>query len=160
MTVMLAVGWECAVCGATRDVAEPFPWRCPNSLPLDRHHVLRLTSRESSDTPDAPNLGHAEANPFVRFDRRLAWSAFADAHGMAFAERRRLVLELDAMIARVDGHGFRTTPFGRSDALSAALGFSDRGGVWVKDETHAVGGSQKARHLMSILLHLLAAESF
>ncbi len=70
------------------------------------------------------------------------------------------MLELDATIAAVDGHGFRTTPFGRSDALSAALGFSDRGGVWVKDETHAVGGSQKARHLMSILLHLLAAESF
>jgi threonine synthase len=31
--------------------------------------------------------------------------------------------------------------------------------VWVKDETHNVSGSHKARHLVTILLHLLAAEA-
>ncbi len=30
--------------------------------------------------------------------------------------------------------------------------------MWVKDETGGVAGSQKARHLVTILLHLLAAE--
>ena len=39
------------------------------------------------------------------------------------------------------------------------LGFTDDGGVWVKDETGTSAGSHKARHLLSILLHLLAAES-
>jgi threonine dehydratase len=58
----------------------------------------------------------------------------------------------------VAGVGFVPTPFGRSDRLSDALGFADRGGVWVKDETGGVGGSQKARHLFTILLHLRAAE--
>jgi threonine dehydratase len=51
-----------------------------------------------------------------------------------------------------------TTPFARADALSAELGFASDGGVWVKDETHNVGGSHKARHLFTILLHLRAAE--
>jgi threonine dehydratase len=72
--------------------------------------------------------------------------------------RRRLVEELDLAIAEVAGTGFRPTPFGRSDTLSDALGFADGGGVWVKDETGGVGGSQKARHLFTILLHLRAAE--
>ncbi len=56
------------------------------------------------------------------------------------------------------GAGFRTTPFARSDALSEALGFADDGGIWVKDETHNVAGSHKARHLFTILLHLVTAE--
>ena len=71
----------------------------------------------------------------------------------------RLVQTVDDAIALVDGAGFGVTPFDRSVELSDALGFSARGGVWVKDETHGVAGSQKARHLMSILLHLLAAEA-
>ncbi len=69
-----------------------------------------------------------------------------------------MIGELDAAIAAVDGHGFTTTPFERADALSEELGFTVDGGVWVKDETHNVGGSHKARHLFPILLHLLAAE--
>ena len=46
-----------------------------------------------------------------------------------------------------------------ADALSDALGFARDGGVWVKDETGNVGGSHKARHLFTILLHLVAAEA-
>ncbi|NBO32930.1 MAG: pyridoxal-phosphate dependent enzyme, partial [Actinobacteria bacterium] len=46
----------------------------------------------------------------------------------------------------------------RAVALSDALGFSQNGGVWVKDETHNVAGSQKSRHLFTELLHLVAAE--
>jgi len=58
----------------------------------------------------------------------------------------------------VAGHGFTTTPFGRSALLSDQLGFSGAGGVWVKDETGNVAGSHKGRHLMGVLLHLEVAE--
>ena len=81
-----------------------------------------------------------------------------DGVGIADGRRAAIVAELDSRIAAVDGHGFVTTPFERADALSDELGFTGDGGVWVKDETHNVGGSHKARHLFPILLHLLAAE--
>ena len=65
-----------------------------------------------------------------------------------------LVNRLDSAVAAVDGHGFRVTPFTRNGPLSAALGLSDSGGVWVKDETGNVSGSHKARHLFGTLLEL------
>ena len=51
--------------------------------------------------------------------------------------------------------GFAVPPFARSDVLSDAVGAD----VWVKDETGNVGGSHKGRHLVTILLHLRAAEA-
>ncbi len=155
-----ALGWECAVCGARRDIAEPLPFRCPNATAADRHHVLRLRSREHLALAGTQEVHeNEEGNPFVRYDTRFAWAAFAAAHGMSADARRALVETVDSAIGQVDGVGFRVTPFARSGALSDQLGFSSAGGVWVKDETHNVAGSHKARHLMSVLLHLLAAES-
>jgi threonine synthase len=151
---MRVTGWRCAVCAAEVDIAAPFPWRCPNSTAHDRRHVLQIIENEA-DVP-APRSEHS--NPFLRHDADLAWAAYADANGMDHAARRQLVLELDDAVRAVAGVGFVLTPFGRSDALSDALGFADGGGVWVKDETGGVGGSQKARHLFTILLHLRAAE--
>jgi hypothetical protein len=58
----------------------------------------------------------------------------------------------DAMIDDFNARGFHTTPIERADALSDALGFTADGGVFVKDETHNVSGSHKARHLITILL--------
>jgi threonine dehydratase len=78
---------------------------------------------------------------------------------MTDAARRALVAQTDAAIAASSGTGFHVTPFERADALSDALGFTADGGVWVKDETAQVAGSHKPRHLFTILLHLLAAES-
>jgi len=144
-------GWQCRVCGAGVDIATAFPWRCPNSTSLDRRHVLTMVAG-----PPAPTV--PAANPFIAHDGDLAWAAFADANGLGLDERVGLVAELDHAVREVAGVGFVPTPFGRSDALSDALGFGDSGGVWVKDETGAVGGSQKARHLFTILLHLVAAE--
>ena len=156
---MRVTGWRCAVCAATVDIATPFPWRCPNSTTHDRRHLLQIVER---DQPDDDELDRDrlddDVNPYVRYDQEFAWAAYADANGMDLAARRGLVERLDAAVADVAGTGFRPTPFGRSDALSDALGFTDGGGVWVKDETGGVGGSQKARHLMTILLHLLAAD--
>lgn len=147
-----AIGWRCAVCGATVDIAEPFPWRCPAASTSDRHHALHLLRAL------APLRATDDPNPFVAYDSELAWAAFAAAHGMTDAARAALVAELDAAVAVVDGSGFRTTPFERSDHLSETLGFTSTGGVWVKDETGGVSGSHKSRHLVTILLHLRAAE--
>jgi threonine dehydratase len=78
---------------------------------------------------------------------------------MTEAARTAMVRRLDTDVAGVAGTGFHVTPFDRVDALSDALGFTEDGGVWVKDETGNVAGSHKARHLMTILLHLLTVES-
>jgi threonine synthase len=162
---MRVTGWRCAVCAATVDIATPFPWRCPNSTPHDRRHVLQIVEGDGGHVdvgfePGSRSMPAPEpdANPYLRYDHEFAWAAYADAHGMDLAARRRAVGDLDAAIADVAGTGFRPTPFGRSAALSDAFGFTDGGGVWVKDETRGVGGSQKARHLFTILLHLRAAE--
>lgn len=148
------VGWRCAVCGARTALTEPMPWRCPKSTLTDRHHVLQAISTRLAPT-DEPA---ASANPFIRHDRRLAWAAAAAARGMTGSARAALVRELDDAVRAVDGVGFVTTPFERSDVLSDELGFGAQGGVWAKDETGGVGGSQKARHLFTIMLHLRALE--
>jgi threonine dehydratase len=147
-----AVGWRCAVCGARRSIDEPMPWRCPDAGD-DRHHVLQLERRL------APLRPSDHANPFVAYDDEFAWSAFAAACGLDAERRAALVDDVDRRLLEVDGRGFRATPLLRADRLSAHLGFSSEGGLWVKDETNNVAGSHKARHLQSILLHLLAAES-
>jgi threonine dehydratase len=145
-------GFRCAACGTRVAVDAVMAWRCPNSTDDDRHHVLLI----ESDV--APLRRTKHANPFVAYRRHLAWDAFAAAHGMTEGERDDLIVSLDARIAAVAGTGFVFTPFARADALSDALAFSATGGVWVKDETHNVAGSQKARHLFTALLHLVAAE--
>jgi threonine synthase len=147
-----AAGWSCAVCGTHVDIAEPLVWRCKRSG-SDPHHALQLVQGV------APLRGGDDANPFVAFRPFLAWDSFAAANGMTEVARTALIRQLDVDIAGVAGIGFRNTPFDRADALSDALGFAEDGGVWVKDETGNVAGSHKARHLISILLHLLTAES-
>ena len=165
---MRVTGWECLVCHATVDIATPFPWRCPNSTSWDRHHVLAIVNGDAShvDALYQGFVGHGmpvaqapdpTANPFISHDSQLAWAAYADANGIDAAARQEMVEQLDDAVRRVAGVGFVPTPFGRSDALSDALGFTDGGGVWVKEETGGVAGSQKARHLFTILLHLAAA---
>lgn len=145
-------GLRCAACGARVPIDTPLSWRCPNAKGSDRHHVLLIESDVS------PLRRSKHPQPFVAFRRYLAWDAFAQAHGMSETSRDGLVIELDAQIATVAGTGFVFTPFARADRLSDALGFSASGGVWVKDETHNVAGSQKSRHLFTELLHLIAAE--
>lgn len=147
----VVTGWECAVCGAQVDIASPMSWRCPVAG-SDRHHVLQIVGRdERLDVREDPN-------PFLAHRRHLAWDAFAAARGMDDAARLTLIREVDGLVAATAGTGFVQTPFVRSDRLSDGLRFSSTGGVWVKDETHNVGGSHKARHLFTILLHLLTVE--
>ena len=148
----LIAGWQCRVCGASVDIATPFSWKCPNGSGSDRHHALRLVQGS------APLQSGGQLNPFLAYRPHLAWDGFVAAHGLTVAARDAMVGDLDSLIASVAGTGFVETPMERADDLSDALGFGADGGVWVKDETHNVAGSHKARHLFTILLHLRAAE--
>ena len=95
-----------------------------------------------------------EPNPYVRY--RTLFLAYHAARALGWSDGQYvdLVELLDEAVALVDGHGFRVTPFARDAALSERLGFSERGGVFVKDETGGVSGSHKARHLMGTLIEL------
>ena len=136
----MIAGFRCAVCGASVDIATACPWKCPNATPADPYHALHLVD------DGAPSEDLDDPNPFVRYGRRLAWWAFARAHGMSDSDCSALT--------RAVAEGFTITPFGRNDALSDELSHE----TWVKDETGNVAGSHKARHLVPIVLHLRAAE--
>lgn len=136
----MIVGFRCAVCAASVDIASAFPWKCPKATAADPHHVLHLV--DDGVAPDDVD----DANPFVRYGRRLAWWSFARANGLSDSDCTALTRSVT--------EGFVVTPFGRSDHLSTELSHD----TWVKDETGNVGGSHKARHLVPVLLHLRAAE--
>jgi threonine dehydratase len=152
MELPLTAGWRCAVCAARVDIAEPLSWRCPNATGDDRHHALELVQAT------APLRSTGDDNPYLAFRRALAWDGYAAALGLTDAARDAIVRDLDGRVEAIAGTGFRITPFARADTLSEALGFAVDGGVWVKDETHNVAGSHKARHLFTILLHLVTTE--
>jgi len=149
-------GWRCAACAVELPIATVFPWRCPNAVDGARHHVLQAVG---ASLPVAADDIIDDPNPFVRYDTGFAWAACAEAHGMGREARIALVRELDAAVSVVAGFGFGATPLARSAVLSDVLGFSADGGVWVKNETIGVAGSQKSRHLFTILLHLRAVET-
>jgi len=88
---------------------------------------------------------------FVRY-RKLLWSWHkAMAAGWTDDDFVETVRSIDTSVASVDGRGFLRTPARWDDSLGGR-GAPRR--VFVKDETHNVGGSHKARHLMGLLLHL------
>lgn len=136
----MILGWVCRVCGAEVDVARPFSWTCPSAGVDDPRHVLRLVD----DGVEAEVID--DANPFVRFARRMAWFAFALGNGMSEAAALSL--------ARSVANGFSVTPFAVNAPLSERFGVE----VWAKDETGQLAGSHKARHLVSVMLHLRVAE--
>ena len=146
----------CAGCGHVAPADAAFPARCPRVEPGD--DIDHLMTR-AIDLAAVRFAADDDPNPFIR--HRELFRACHVARAAAWPDERYvgLVARLDDAVARVDGHGFRSTPFARSDALSATLGFASRGGVWVKDETGNVSGSHKARHLMGVMLELLVAET-
>ena len=146
----------CWGCGAAPATDDPYPFRCPHAGVGDVDHVLvRVLDPDRVRFPDGPA---GTASPFVHYRGLLHSHHRATAGGLADDELAALVTRLDDAVARVTGHGFRATPFGRDATLSDRLGFSTAGGVWVKDETGNVTGSHKGRHLMGVLLHLEVAE--
>jgi threonine synthase len=143
---------RCARCGLdvdARDLGSPrHGWRCPAGA--DRHHVLLRVPVPFSTTDDP--------HPFIRFDPVLMWARLAESRGLDRAARAGLVRHLDNLIADVAGTGVVGCAVHRLDALSELLGFEGGGGIWSLDVTDDVAGSAKARHLMSILLTLIAGE--
>jgi threonine dehydratase len=138
----VACGWQPAA-------DAPYPFVCARRGQDDGEHLLehRLAGDATLDRNDS-------ANPFVRWREALyAWHA-ARARGWSDADFVSLAQRLDDAVARVDGHGFAITPFGTAPALGQRLGLE----LWVKDETHNVAGSHKARHLMGLLLYLAVVE--
>lgn len=151
---------RCSGCGYTAPPDAPYPFRCPNSGTDGADHVLvRVLDLANTRFPDA-----AEGNPFLRYRTLLRSYQVALAHGMSGSGFCDLVSELDAGVARVDGHGFEVTPFfaggapGRGAAQPAERGQDGLAGTWVKDETGNVSGSHKGRHLMGVLIHLTVME--
>lgn len=145
---------RCSGCGATVDPVATLPFRCPNATEgngID-HVLVRSLSGPGVVFPDIGDP--AGQNPFIRY-RKLALSYhLALGHGLSDAEYCALVEDLDSAVARVDGRGFRVTPFAPVPALAERLGAE----VWVKDETANVSGSHKARHLMGVMIYLYVAE--
>jgi threonine synthase len=130
--------------------------RCPAVVAGDDvDHVLRRVLDPAVLDPRPV----ADPNPFLRYRTRFHAYHVARAAGWSDGRFADLVGELDEAIAAVDGHGFRATPVVRSPSLDRVLGFGPQGGVWIKDETHNVSGSHKARHLMGIMLGLRVAEA-
>jgi len=139
----------CVACGWQPAADARYPFACVRRGQGDGEHLLdhRLADEAVLDRNDG-------ANPFVRWREALyAWHA-ARARGWSDADFVGLVQRLDDAVARIDGHGFAITPFGTEAALGQRLGLE----VWVKDETHNVAGSHKARHLMGLLLYLAVVE--
>jgi threonine dehydratase len=131
---------RCAVCDATVDIATPLSWKCPNATDADRQHVLAFHDDR------AAIVATDDVNPYLRYRTSLYVDAFGEAVGISEADRIRIIAGADTAVKQVGGTGFSVTPFRREDAL------------WVKDETHNVAGSHKARHIFTELLHLLFAE--
>jgi threonine synthase len=128
------------VCGVTVAVDTAFTWRCPAATREDPHHLLQIV--EPDHTPDLLD----SVNPLIRYGPRLAWWRWARANGLGNEDCIALTEEVAG--------DFRVTPYAPSPLLSERVGAA----VYVKDETGSVAGSQKSRHLVSIMLHLRAAE--
>lgn len=149
------VGIRCTVCGANVAIDTPLLSRCPHAHNGNPHHVLSFVTQSWAENSAS---AIASDNPFLRFREQLAVDAFGEAVGIDVSRRCELIQKLDESIRSTDGVGFRVTPLLRADELSDALHFSSSGGIWIKDETHNVAGSHKARHLFTELLYLLMSE--
>jgi threonine synthase len=145
---------RCSGCGYVAGRDDPYPYRCANAGSDDVDHVLVRVL----DTTRLHFPTNLDPDPFIRYRTLLHSYHLAIAAGLSDGEFGQLVAALERSVAEVDGQGFHVTPFGRNDLLSAKLGFSAAGGVWVKDETGNVSGSHKGRHLMGLLIHLDIAE--
>ena len=149
----------CAGCGASPEPDDPYPFRCPGAgAGDDADHVLRRILDVSAVQFPTTGEEQGDPDPYIRYRRLFHSYHVACAGGIEDAEYCDLVARLDGQVAKVDGHGFRSTPFGRAAVLSERLGFAEDGGVWVKDETGNVSGSHKARHLFGLLVHLEVVE--
>ncbi len=157
MTDGPAATLRCSGCAAEVGFDRPLQFRCPNATPGDDidHVLVRLLDHKR--VARVAHQGPSES-PFVRYRDRLRPYHLATQAGMADEAWLELVTRLDDAVFDADGRRFTVTPFGRAGRLSEFLGFTERGGVWVKDETGNVSGSHKGRHMMGLMIHLRVVE--
>lgn len=148
----MAIRFRCHGCGAEIDAGVRLAFACPNAgLGDDIDHVLVAEN-------EAPPLSVGnETDPFLRYRAWLSPYRLARSSGLPDTAWFDLVGRLDQALTAVDGHGFRVTPMAEQRDLAGAIGLS--GSLWVKDETHNVSGSHKARHLMGVMLYLRVLEA-
>ncbi|PIO97941.1 PLP-dependent lyase/thiolase [Pleomorphomonas carboxyditropha] len=146
------VRFRCHGCGAEVDAGVRLAFRCPNAgAGDDVDHVLTVATEAV-----APPIG-SETDPFLRYRAWLSPYRLARSSGLPDAAWGDLVGSLDQALIAIDGSGFRVTPMADRRPLAEALGLS--GALLVKDETHNVSGSHKARHLMGVMLYLRVLEA-
>ena len=117
----------CAGCGASPEPDDPYPFRCPGAgAGDDADHVLRRILDVSAVQFPTTGEEHGDRGPYVRYRRLFHSYHVARAGGIEDAEYCDLVARLDGQVSKVDGHGFRSTPFGARGRPQRATGF--RGG--------------------------------
>lgn len=154
----------CHGCGYAAPHDDPAPFRCPDAREGDDiDHLLTRTldvTRLGRDTAwwKAAFLD-SEPNPFLRYRELFhAWQE-ATAADLPDADYVQIVRTLDEAIAKVDGRGFRITPYAASPPLAQAIGIQPPNELWIKNETGNVSGSHKARHTMGIMIWLKVMEA-
>lgn len=158
MRRVVEIDYQCAGCRSVLHPSTP-PFVCPQGCG-DQYHVLqKRTLLPGLALGGLAGSGYwpedwEQASSFLRF-RFLSFVARQDQSDAAFIQRFET---LNEAIAGVDeGRRFDPTPLRKEQALAQRLGLNP-GNLLVKDETGNVGGSHKARHLMGIMLYLLAHE--
>lgn len=145
---------SCVGCGTRVHAYDSETFSCPNRdcMPevnhiLQRKHVLTTQLWQRSKLEDSKN-------PFIRYRHRLlGYHRCLNARhtDIDYLER---IARLDGALKAIDGTGFEETPLTVEANLAAAVGLDPLQKLFVKDETHNVAGSHKARHLFGILLNL------
>ena len=145
---------SCVGCGTRVHAYDSAAFSCPNRecMPnvnhvLQKKHVITTQLWQRSSLEDSKN-------PFIRYRHRLlGYHRCLNAHhtDIDYLER---IARLDGALRAIDGTGFEETPLTAENDLAAAVGLDPLQKLFVKDETHNVAGSHKARHLFGILLNL------
>lgn len=145
---------SCVGCGTRVHAYDSATFSCPNRecMPgvnhlLQKKHVITSQLWQRSKLEDSKN-------PFVKYRHRLlGYHRTLNAHHTDIDYLERMA-QLDGKLTAIDGTTFAETPLTIETELADALNMDPMQKLFVKDETHNVAGSHKARHLFGILLNL------
>jgi threonine synthase len=114
---------------------------------LQKKHVITAQLWQRSKLEDSKN-------PFVKYRHRLlGYHRTLNARHTDIDYLERMA-QLDGKLNAIDGTSFTETPLTIETELADALNMDPMQKLFVKDETHNVAGSHKARHLFGVLLNL------
>jgi threonine synthase len=132
---------------------------CPGARSGQKHGQVsgRENTQEHALIPVAdPELFSTSAQALHTDDGLQPFAAFAP--GFVFASVRKQTQYQDLLhgitqrLEYLEQEHLRATPLLRSPELASALGHA--GQVWIKDETGAITGSHKIRHLLATMFYL------